>query len=184
MTFLRMILIVPLGFLIWESQWLWAFWLFIGAGISDLLDGLLARKFNWESEFGGLIDPMADKILCGGIVVMLTVVGEFALWLTALIIAREITICTGYLIYKRLFGTVEMSPLLVSKVNTGALIVVIALLLAELAGIRYIEDAASVLVDPIGYIVLAGLILISGVAYVVIYGRSARAGSRVERSSE
>lgn len=174
MTILRMLLLIPLGYLMLQSEWLWVFWIFVAAGLSDLLDGALARHFHWESPLGSFIDPMADKVLCGGIVLLLAWLEILPIWVTVLVVLRELLIVGGMGVYRVLFGSVDADPLLVSKINTGVLIVVLGLVLSQLARIPFIEPLANLILDPWGYGILAVLIVISGGAYVVVWGRRAR----------
>ena len=173
MTLMRMILIIPLGYLIWQEAWVWVFWLFVGAGLTDLLDGALARQFHWETSFGSFMDPLADKVLCGGIILLLAMQNVIPLWLTVLVIGRELLILGGAGTYQLLFGNVEVQPLQISKVNTGVLIFVLVFVLAELASIPLLAELAHWLIDPWAYLALASLVVISGSCYVYIWGRRA-----------
>lgn len=174
MTILRMLLLVPLGYLMLQSEWLWVFWIFVAAGLSDLLDGALARHFHWESPLGSFIDPMADKVLCGGIVLLLAWLEILPIWVTVLVVVRELLIVGGMAAYRILFGSVEADPLLVSKINTGVLIAVLVLVLSQLAQIPLIEPLANLILEPWGFGILAVLTVTSGAAYVVVWGRRAR----------
>ena len=174
MTILRMLLLIPLGYLMLEGQWLWVFWIFFAAGLSDLLDGALARHFHWESPLGSFIDPMADKVLCGGIVLLLAWLEILPIWVTVLVVVRELLIVGGMGVYRILFGIVEADPLLVSKINTGVLIAVLGLVLSQLAHIPFIKPLADLILDPWGYGLLAVLLVVSGSTYVVVWGRRAR----------
>ena len=174
MTILRMLLLIPLGYLMLEGQWLWVFWIFFAAGLSDLLDGALARHFHWESPLGSFIDPMADKVLCGGIVLLLAWLEILPIWVTVLVVVRELLIVGGMGVYRILFGSVEADPLLVSKINTGVLIAVLGLVLSQLAHIPFIKPLADLILDPWGYGLLAVLLVVSGSTYVVVWGRRAR----------
>ena len=174
MSIIRMVLVLPLGYLIWHEAWAWVFWIFVGAGLSDLLDGALARHFGWESEIGGYIDPLADKVLCGGIIVVLALQQFIPWWISLLVVSRELVILGGAGVYRILYDKVEMQPLTISKFNTGFLIAVLILLLAKLAEVPIISLLAQHVLEPWAYIILAGLVVISGVAYVVIWSRKAR----------
>lgn len=176
-----MLLLIPLGYLMLESEWLWVFWIFVAAGLSDLLDGALARHFHWESPLGSFIDPMADKVLCGGIVLMLAWLEILPLWVTILVVLRELLIVGGMGAYRLLFGSVEANPLLVSKVNTGVLIALLILVLSQLAHIPFIEPLATLILDPWGYGILAVLTVLSGSAYVVVWGGRARSKWKSEK---
>ncbi|MCY4655186.1 MAG: CDP-alcohol phosphatidyltransferase family protein [Gammaproteobacteria bacterium] len=184
MTLMRMVLILPLGYLVFTEHWTWVFWLFVAAGISDLLDGALARHFHWETEFGSFIDPMADKVLCGGLILILALASLIPLWITVLVVLREVVIVGGAFTYQYLFGKVSMNPLLISKVNTGVMIAVLILVLAQLAEIPLIQELAEILLDPWGYFLLAGLLVCSGIAYVFIWSKKTRDNVVTQKTTE
>ena len=184
MTLLRMLLILPLGWLIWQEEWTWVFWIFVAAGFSDLLDGFLARNFDWETPFGRFIDPMADKILCGGLILILAYHDLFPMLVTLLVVVRELAIVGGLATFQYLFGKVEMQPLAISKFNTGVLIAVLIMVLAELAKVPWVQTISEWLLDPWGYVVLGVSLITSGIAYVVIWSRKAREAWRNQNLSE
>ena len=97
-----------------------AFWLFVAAGISDALDGFIAKKFNAASKFGAWLDPIADKTLLVGVYVALVIRGYLPLWLVMLVVFRELVIVGGALLVQAMTQRLEMQPLLVSKINTAA----------------------------------------------------------------
>lgn len=70
----------------------WAAALFVVAILTDSLDGMLARGLDLVTDFGKIVDPIADKVLIGGALVSLTILGELPWWVTALILVREIGI--------------------------------------------------------------------------------------------
>ncbi|MDR6302770.1 cardiolipin synthase [Nitrobacter vulgaris] len=127
------ILLVPV--LIWaiaSNQMEIAFAIFVVAGVSDAVDGFLAKRFNMASELGALLDPLADKALLVSIFVTLGILGAVPIWLVILVVSRDIMI-VGAVIVSWLFNKpVPMKPLLVSKLNTGAQVGFAALVLAAL----------------------------------------------------
>lgn len=128
------ILLVPV--IIWaiaSNQMEIAFAIFVIAGVSDAVDGFLAKRFNMASELGALLDPLADKALLVSIFVTLGILGAVPIWLVILVVSRDIMI-VGAVIVSWLFNKpVPMKPLLVSKLNTGAQVAFAALVLAALA---------------------------------------------------
>jgi cardiolipin synthase len=127
------ILLVP--FIVWaiaSSQMEIAFAIFVIAGVSDAVDGFLAKRFNMASELGALLDPLADKALLVSIYVALGIWGAVPRWIVILVVSRDIMI-VGAVIVSWLFGKpIPMKPLMVSKLNTAAQVAFAALVLAAL----------------------------------------------------
>ncbi len=131
---LARILLVPI--LVWaiiSGEMRLAFLLFLAAGISDAVDGFLAKRFGMASELGAYLDPLADKALIVSIYVSLGVAGAIPLWLVILVVSRDIMIVGAVLLSWLVGQPVEIKPLLVSKLNTAAQIVFATLVLAALA---------------------------------------------------
>ena len=127
------ILLVPI--IVWaiaSSQMEIAFAIFIIAGVSDAVDGFLAKRFNMASELGALLDPLADKALLVSIYVALGIWGAVPRWIVILVVSRDIMIVTAVIV-SWLFGKpIPMKPLMVSKLNTVAQVAFAALVLAAL----------------------------------------------------
>lgn len=132
-TVLRLLLILPIvvGLLSHHEQL--SFWLFVIAGITDAVDGYLARRFHWISRFGAMVDPLADKLLMVSTVLTLSYLKLFPLWLLIVIISRELVIVTGAFLYHFLIGVYEFSPTLLSKWNTGLQIILVITIMADLS---------------------------------------------------
>jgi cardiolipin synthase len=92
--------------------------LFVIAAVSDGLDGYLAKRFGWTSEFGKFIDPLADKLLLVAMFVTTSWLGLVPWWLAAAAIARDVMIGLGALIFRLWFGPLRGRPTIVSKINT------------------------------------------------------------------
>jgi cardiolipin synthase len=127
------ILLVP--FIVWaiaSNQLEIAFAIFIVAGVSDAVDGFLAKRFNMASELGALLDPVADKALLVSIYMALGIWGAIPRWIVILVVSRDIMI-VGAVIVSWLYGKpIPMKPLMVSKLNTVAQVAFAALVLASL----------------------------------------------------
>lgn len=122
--------LVPLAVLmIGQGRWVAAFTIFIVAGISDAVDGFLAKRFGMASELGAYLDPIADKALIVAIYVTLAIGGIIPAWLTILVVSRDIIIVSGVILSWLMEKPVEMAPLIVSKLNTAAQIGFAALVL-------------------------------------------------------
>ena len=172
-TSLRVLLVVPAGWLMWQGRYSEALVVVGVAGASDALDGELARRFGWRSAIGSMMDPLADKLLVLVVFVVFTIQGHIPLWLAALVIARDAVILAGAGIYRLWFGELEMAPTPVSKANTVVQIVVLLLLLLGLGGFGALSELALRLVAPWGFYVLATLGVVSGIHYVITWGLKA-----------
>jgi cardiolipin synthase len=159
---LARILSVPI--MVWaiaSGEMLFAFVLFAVAGISDAVDGFLAKRFGMASELGAYLDPLADKTLLVSIYVTLGIEGNIARWLVILVVSRDVMIVGAVMLSWLVGKPIAVKPLLVSKVNTAAQIVLVGLVLGSLGfGIEL-----GVLLTAATYVV-AALTLISVGAYV------------------
>lgn len=148
-----------------------AFWVFVGAGVSDAVDGFLARRFNATSEIGALLDPIADKMLLVSIYVTLGIQGLLVTWLVILVVTRDVLIIGLSLISAALDQKIEQTPLLIGKLSTAAQITLAALVLGEVGlGI----DFAAV-VFWLSYFVGVATV-VSGLTYLVRWARTAPQG--------
>ena len=110
-----------------------AFLLFVAAGVSDAVDGFLAKNFHMTSELGAYLDPLADKALIVSIYVALGIAGALPLFLVILVVSRDIMIVSAFLLSWLVGKPMPARPILVSKINTVAQICLAALVLAEQA---------------------------------------------------
>ena len=102
-TFLRLLLALPISISIYQGNELQALILFILAGLSDGLDGYLARKYNWESKYGELLDPLADKCLILSTILALAFSNKLPIWFVSTLLARDGIIVMGAMLYMMLF---------------------------------------------------------------------------------
>jgi len=116
-----------------SSQMEVAFAVFLIAGISDAVDGFLAKRFNMTSELGALLDPLADKALLVSIYVALGIRGAIPGWIVILVVSRDIMIVAAVIVSWLFDKPVAMKPSMVSKLNTVAQVTFAALVLASLA---------------------------------------------------
>lgn len=117
-TGLRILLVAPFLWLLLEEHYGVALVLFVIAGVSDALDGFLAKYYGWTSELGGLLDPIADKLLLMGAILVLGWLNELPTWLVALVIARDLVIVSGAVAYHLRVERFHAAPLMISKLNT------------------------------------------------------------------
>ncbi len=165
-TIIRLLMVPSIVWLTLREQHVTAFWLFAIAGIGDAVDGFLARQFNLKSWLGAFLDPLADKALLVSIYVALTFLGQLPVWLTLLVVGRDVLIVAGVSVAWFRGRPVEMRPLPISKVNTLAQVVLAAIVLADLAFLMDLGWLRQAL------IVLVGLLVIgSTVAYAMEWAR-------------
>ncbi len=165
-TFGRLLTVPVAVYLLMQSAYLSAFLLFLLAGVSDALDGYLAKRLNQTTELGAILDPLADKALLVGVYVTLGLQENLPHWLVVLVVFRDLLIIGGVIILFLVRLEVKMRPLIVSKVNTAAQIGLAALVLAGLG----LELEIGGLVDVMIYTVL-GTTVISGASYIVSWTR-------------
>jgi cardiolipin synthase len=172
---LRIALVAPLVALLLQERFDAALWIAVVAGLSDALDGFLARHFGWRSRLGSLLDPFADKLLLVAAYLTLAQIGQVAWALAALVVARDAVIVLGALAYHRIVGRFEAQPSLWSKATTLGQILFVLLVLASNAFAFHWQQR--------GYAwIVAAITVISGVDYVVRWGLRARNALRTGRT--
>jgi cardiolipin synthase len=160
-------LLVPI--VVWaiaSAHMLFAFWLFVAAAVSDSIDGFLAKQLGMTSDFGAYLDPLADKAMLMSIYVSLSVAGLLPLWVVIAVVSRDVMILGAIVVSWLVEQPLEIHPLLISKLNTGAQFVLAALVLAANAfgfdaGYAYTAALAAV----------AALTGLSAAAYLVAWMR-------------
>jgi cardiolipin synthase len=141
---------------------------FLIAGLSDGVDGFLAKYFEWRTPLGGFLDPVADKLLMVSSTLALGVEGLVPVWLVAAIVSRDIVIVAGAVAYRICIGRFQAAPTVISKINTGVQIVLVVVVLAT----RQFQLTPDL---PPLYGVVLIMTVASGVDYVIQWGRRARA---------
>lgn len=159
-----------------QSRWDWAFAGFVVAGLSDGVDGFIARQFNQRSELGAYLDPMADKILLVSVFVVLGFIGELPLWLVIAAVTRDGLIISAVLMSTVIGNPVEMKPLMVSKANTAIQIVLAAVVLAELTFLTTFGSLRTYLIFLSGLLTVASAAayLVAWLRHMSGYGKSSR----------
>jgi len=129
-TLLRIALLPLLIGLLLQQMHQQALLLFLLMGLSDGIDGWLARRYQWQSRLGALLDPIADKLLLLSCYLTAGWLAWLPWWLVALVLGRDLLIVAGAASFWRLTGELQVAPTLLSKLNTACQILLIALLLA------------------------------------------------------
>jgi cardiolipin synthase len=127
----RVISVPVIFWLLMTSQSTLAFYVFVCAGLSDAVDGYLAKRFDWRTELGAYLDPLADKLLIVSIFIALGVREELPLWLVVAVVSRDLLIVVAVLLSWLMDQPVAIKPLALSKANTLAQIVLAAVVLAD-----------------------------------------------------
>lgn len=167
-SILRIALVGPILYLIADGQYGLALALFVIAGFSDGVDGYLAKRFDWHTRIGALLDPIADKLLVTGTIIALVYVKLIPLWLAALIIIRDIVIVSGATAYNYLIQPVQGEPTRISKLNTALQLLLIVFVLSRAA----YDWPQQITITIIGASVVV-TVVISGVDYVWSWARRA-----------
>ncbi len=150
--------------LLQEKQYMLSLVVFVIAGITDAVDGWVAKRFDAVTKLGAILDPLADKALLVSAYVMLSIMQVIPFWLMVVVVFRDLVIITGYAIMVLFFGSVTMNPLSISKINT---FVQIAFIFFALVALAFAIDLEQ-LIFITSYIVLITSV-VSGVAYVYIW---------------
>jgi cardiolipin synthase len=164
----RILLVAPLVLFIVEARFAAALVVLVAAGLSDGLDGFLAKRFHWQTRIGSLLDPAADKLLLVAAFASLTYVGLVPLELTLVVVARDAVIVLGAVCYQWLIAPVQGEPAAISKLNTAC----------QLAMLFFTLTAAAFgWPPPVSLLVLGATVvftsIVSGLNYVLRWGSRA-----------
>jgi len=165
-SLLRVVLVFPVAWAILVQQPRMALGLIAIAGISDGLDGFIARRYGWQSRLGGMLDALADKMLLVACFLLLAWVGLTPWWLALLVFARDLVIVSGALAWRLLIGPIHPEPSLLSKACT-------LLQIVYLLDVLVAASAWPALPQPPLQIITALLCVTSGVHYVGRWSRRA-----------
>ncbi len=165
-TVARLLLVPVIIWSIIEGHPLAAFIVFVIAGIGDGVDGFIARQYNLRSRLGAYLDPVADKTLLVSIYLSLTSLGEIPVWLAMIVVSRDLFIIGGVILAWILDRPIEVHPLVISKINTAAQIILAAVILGDLAFSAGLATVRDVLVGVVGVLTVA-----SAIAHLIDWAR-------------
>lgn len=165
----RFLLVPPVVWALLQEKYSLALLLFFVAGASDGLDGYLAKRYDWSSRLGALLDPLADKALLVSCYAVLTWSGLLPLWLLVLVLLRDLVIVCGAVVYHFYVAHLDAQPTLISKTNTLMQILLVLLVIVN-QGFQWGDGRW---VDVLVYVVTLTTVW-SGIDYVVTWGRRAR----------
>jgi cardiolipin synthase len=163
-TVARLFLVPVTVWLIISEEYAWAFASFMVAGVSDGVDGFLARRYDWRTGLGAYLDPLADKALLVSVYVTLGFLKVLPAWLVILVVSRDVLIVGAVLLARLVHRPFRMSPLRVSKYNTAFQIAFVVGVLGAAALERKTEAVVT-----FGSMVVALLTVASGAAYLLAW---------------
>ena len=171
----RIVLVWPILWLIIDGQFVWAFLLMVIAGLSDAIDGYLAKRFGWDSPLGAKLDPIGDKVLIAGTFITLAYIGLVPVWLAVFVFARDLILVIGSGAINYLIKPFEGSPSRIAKINTLVQLEFMAFVLCR---------AAFGWPDEIGITILGAAVIVTGVIsmtdYMMLWVRHVRGDARHE----
>jgi cardiolipin synthase len=158
----RLVMVIPLVWLIATDRLGAAFWLFVAAGVSDFVDGFIAKNFNARTDLGAYLDPLADKVLLDGVYLALAILGGLPAWLALMVIGRDLLIVGGVVLIQRRNPVFRAVPLAIGKINTFAQILLAACAIAHAGGWIQLADQVAVLI-----VLVASTTFLSGAGYAL-----------------
>lgn len=170
-SIMRIALILPILALFIKDEFGWALVLFAVAGLSDGVDGWLAKTYGWQTRLGGFLDPAGDKLLVAWSFGTLAYLGHIPVWLAVIVILRDVIIVAGSFMYHYLVRRLEGEPTRISKLNTGLEFAFLIFTMSQ-AGYGWPEPITTTVM---GAAVLV-TVVISGYDYVSNWIRSAMQG--------
>jgi cardiolipin synthase len=129
----RLVMVPLVIYMIVDQRWQAAFVVFVAAGVSDAIDGFIAKRFAMTSELGAYLDPFADKALIVSIYITLAVIGTIPAWLVILVVSRDLMIVSAVILSWIMGKPLVIAPFIVSKLNTAAQLALAALILCAKA---------------------------------------------------
>jgi cardiolipin synthase len=169
-TGLRLAMAPLLPWLMHAGHWRTALAVALLAAGSDLLDGWLARRYDWKSRLGGLLDPLADKLLLAMALLGLWWAAVLPAWVFALVLARDLLIVAGAAVWWRLSGALDAAPTWLGKTTTMLQLALVLFCLADAAQVWTLPRDAWLQVVQQLLVAVALLTIVSGVDYVFRYG--------------
>lgn len=169
----RILLIPPITVALVHDKLGMMLGLFAVAAVSDGADGLLAKRFGWQTELGAILDPAADKLLLTTVFVTLAFLGAIPIWLMLATISRDLVIVLGAVAYRVYCGPLQIRPSVISKLNTVGQLLFVASVIAER---RFAVPPAWVITALGAFVLLT--VVISGLDYVL---RFAQRGVQIRR---
>ena len=165
----RIVLVIPIITSLWQERFLLSLLLIVIAGLSDILDGYLAKKNNWRTYLGAVLDPAADKILLVSLFLTLQSMDLIPLWLTLTVILRDFMIVFGLSLYRYFVGVPQPKPTSISKFNTTLqLAFIIMVILAQ--DVQFPFEILSMVCGSLVFVTS----ILSGLDYWIVWSIDAK----------
>lgn len=176
-SLLRILLVAPTVYLLLNQDYQMALLLFFIAGLSDGVDGILARHYHWQTRLGAMLDPVGDKLLMVSCYLALGWLGHLPILLVSVVILRDVIIISGAVIYHMYIEEVSIQPLLISKLNTLLQIMLVVLLIFALSSLPLSAFVTPLVIESLIWLVYVTTVA-SGFAYIWSWSHRAISVSR------
>ncbi len=164
----RILLVFPIIYLLLNQEYQQTLVLFVIAGVSDGVDGFLAKHYGWQTWLGGVLDPLADKFLLISCFIALAWMGLLPWWLVALVMLRDVVIIAGATYYYFRVDRIDAQPTFLSKFNTVSQIgLVVVVILAKIVSLPSWLVATMI-------VFVAFTTISSGLDYAIAWSRRAK----------
>ena len=170
-TVIRLLITPIIIWLIFSNYFTLGLLFFVLSGLSDALDGFVAKKFNQITILGSYLDPVADKTLIVSSILVLGYVGAIPSWLIILIVSRDLAILGAVIISWTVESSLKIEPIISSKINTFLQIFYIGLILLNLSYPSSIAGLSE-LILPVFSILIAFSTLLSWFSYLILWLKS------------
>ena len=174
-TVFRLILAVPICVMILNKDYSAVLWIAFIAGVSDGVDGWLARKMEAKSSFGAFVDPVADKVMLNSAFISFGVTGLLPWWMVTIVVMKDVVVVAGALVYYWLFSCYELAPSVWGKASTGVQIVFVLMLLTH-----QVYPVFPTFILQSGLWVVIVMALVSAAHYIYVWGGKALATKKTK----
>lgn len=167
-SLLRVLLVPLLLYFLARHAYIQALAVFLVAGVSDAVDGYLARRLNQLTQIGAILDPIADKLMIVSGLVTLTLLAQIPAWLTITLLVRDLVIVSGAIAYRLRAGSLEMAPTALGKLHIALVFTLLALVMGNAGGVAPISSSLPAL-----FVLILVTGITSGIQYVWVWGHKA-----------
>jgi cardiolipin synthase (CMP-forming) len=174
----RVILVPVVFWLLVSGNVQGAFLAFVVAGISDGVDGFLAKRYGWTTELGAYLDPVADKLLLVSVFVALGVLGQLPSWIVIAVVSRDILIVGAIMLSWLMDNPVQIRPFIISKANTASQLLLASTVLADIGFELGLASLRTVLVWVTGLLTVVSLVAYMRAWLLHMTGHTPRGGDR------
>lgn len=157
LTLLRILLVPLFVYTLIYGHGRWALAVFTTAGLTDALDGAIARMWNQQTTLGRYLDPLADKLLLTSAFIALAVLSRIPFWVLLIVVSRDIILLVGTVVMHITQGDYDITPSLLGKATTFFQLVLVLFGLLLLVGVQVEPWFRAALVIVVGLTVLSGL---------------------------